>query len=457
MTMFLEKIRSEGLAHLSYIVGHAGRAAVIDPRRDCQAYIDIAREQGARITHVFETHKNEDYVTGSRELARRTGAEIHHGKNFDFDYGSPVEEGDSFEFGDLRIKVLETPGHTYESISLVLEDNNSAEGKPVAVFTGDALFIGDVGRTDFFPDRRKEVAELLYDSIHEKLLPLGDDVLLYPAHGAGSVCGSGMAPREFSTIGIERRHNPMLSKSREEFVKIKSTEQLDAPAYFKMMEKLNKEGSDAPMCEVREPKAMMPDEFAEALETAQVVDIRSPEAVAGAFIEGSIAIPTSMISGYAGYFLDYDRPILLVSDSDNHVIGAWRQLIRMGFDNVEGYLAGGMHDWEISGRNYDRIRAVHVDELVERINSGEEFTLLDVRKDEEVEQGKLPGAVHIFLGELPDRLDEIPSRRPITTFCGSGMRAVIAASILKKNGYGEVEDSLGSMAACQMRGCPIEK
>lgn len=454
--MFLEKIRSDNLAHLSYIVGHQGRAAVIDPRRDCQAYIDIARRNGAVITHVFETHRNEDYVTGSRELARRTGAEILHGKGFPFEFGRPVSEGDEFEFGDLRLSVLETPGHTFDSISLVLRDASSGDA-PVAVFTGDALFIGDVGRTDFFPDRREEVAGLLYDAIHGKLLPLGDHVILYPAHGAGSVCGSGMAPREFSTIGHERMTNPALQLGREEFVRRKMNERHPFPAYFRRMEELNAKGSDRPLCEIREPRPMGVEEFAAALADGrtQVLDVRGPEAFAGAFVPGSLAMPEQLVSGYAGHLLDSSRPICLVADSLDEVDSARTQLLRMGYDQVVGWLAGGLSGWETAGREYDSIPAVHVGELVRRITDKEDFTLLDVRKREEVEQGMLPGAKHIFLGDLPDRLDEIDRDKPVTTFCGSGQRAVIAASILKRHGFGRVEDSLGSMAACRAYGCPV--
>jgi hydroxyacylglutathione hydrolase len=183
MKMFLEKIPSEGLSHLSYIIGHGSRAVVIDPRRDCDVYPEIAARNGAAVTHIFETHRNEDYVIGSTELALKTGAGIYHGKAFDFDYGNPVSTGDEFEFGDLTLRVIETPGHTYESISISVTDRSFGDS-PIAVFSGDALFSGDVGRTDFFPDKAEEVAGLLYDSIFDKLLPLGDHVILLPAHGA---------------------------------------------------------------------------------------------------------------------------------------------------------------------------------------------------------------------------------------------------------------------------------
>ncbi|MGA6926625.1 MAG: MBL fold metallo-hydrolase [Desulfosarcina sp.] len=456
MTMFLEKVKSEGLAHLSYILGHQGQAAVIDPRRDCQIYIDIAHRHGARITHIFETHRNEDYVVGSTDLARRTGAEIYHGKNLDFAYGKPVSEGDSFELGHIKLSILETPGHTFESISLVLRDLNYGE-QPLAVFTGDLLFIGSVGRTDFFPDRDREVAGLQYDGIFDKILPLGDGVILYPAHGAGSVCGSGMAEREFSTLGYERENNPDLKfDSREAFVDYKAKQQPKQAPYFKKMEKLNQQGPP-PLDRLPDPPPMSADRFDEAMQDGMLcLDLRSPEAFAGAFIPGSLAIPLEMIPAYAGYFLSYDQKVGLVVNGRADVDMAVRHLIRLGFTEVNGYLADGLHTWETSGKAYDRIAAVHVDELTRRFNDKEAFTLLDVREEEEIESsGKFPEALHIFLGDLPDQIDRVPRDKPVITFCGSGMRAIIAASILKRNGFERVEDNLGSMSACQAAGCPI--
>jgi len=455
--MFLETVRSEGLAHLSYILGHNGKAAVIDPRRDVQIYLDIAYSKGAAITHIFETHRNEDYVIGSMDLARLTGALIYHSHATEFDYGNPVAEGDSFKLGDILLRVIETPGHTFDSISISLTDESFGE-EPVAVFTGDALFIGDVGRTDFFPNRKKEVAGLLYDSIFGRILPLGDAVILFPAHGAGSVCGSGMAPREFSTLGYERKNNPVLQKGdRSAFVEYKVNEHHYKPPYFKKMEQVNREGAP-PLMGLPQPPPMGPSPFEKAVKDGMLVlDARSAEAVAGAYLPDSLAIPLEMIPGFAGYLIPYDRDIGLVTDGHDHVETAVRHLIRLGYDRIAGFLEEGLHAWEVSGRKYDRIPAVHADELVRRIEAGEDFTLLDVRTIQEFEAGHLPGAVHVYVGELEGNLDKVPGDKPVTTFCGSGQRAIIAASILKRQGFRLVEDSLGSMAACQAVGCPIVK
>ena len=455
--MFLEVIRSEGLAHLSYLLGDGEEAFVIDPRRDCRVYEEIARSKAVRITRIFETHRNEDYVVGSTELARRTGAEILHGGQLDFEYGTAVSDGERFRTGALEIRILETPGHTDESISIAFADKGSGDA-PVGVFTGDALFIGDVGRTDFYPDRAEEVAGMLYDSIFEKILPLGDHVVLYPAHGAGSVCGQGMADREISTLGYERRFNPALQVTgRAEFVERKVREHHDQPPYFRQMEKLNLSGSVPPVRDpVRVPPMSAEGFQAKADKGAVVLDVRSPEAMGGALIPGSLGIPLDMVPAFAGWFLPYDREILLVVQEEDEVDRAVRFLLRLGYDRVPGYLDEGLHAWEITGREYQTIPSVSARELVRRIDAKEEFLLLDVRKESEFRAGHLPGAHHLHVGELPDHLDRVPGDRPVVTFCGSGKRAVIAATLLKQHGFRPVENCLGSMAACSAAGCPIE-
>ena len=451
--MFLHKIKSEGLAHLSYILGDGNEAVVIDPRRDVDCYIDIAAREGVRITRIFETHRNEDYVIGSVELATRTGASIHHGHALDFGYGEDVREGDCFECGALRLRVLETPGHTPESISLVLTDGNQGD-TPVGVFTGDALFVGDVGRTDLIEGREREMAEALHRSLFDKLLPLGDQALLYPAHGAGSVCGENMADREFSTLGHERAHNPLLQVTdREAFVRRKLDEHHYVPPYFRQMERLNQCG--APVLHHLPPPAPLPPDAFEARRKggARVVDLRSAQAFAGTHVPGSLALPLPLLPAYAGYLLGYDEDLLLVAEDADAAREAVARLARMDYTRVAGYLKGGLGEWESSGREFGSIDAVHAADLDARLQSPEPPLLLDVRKITEYRGKRLRGATHVFLGHLPARICELPRDRPIVTFCGSGQRAVVAASLLRAAGIAHVENAFGSMAACESIGC----
>lgn len=453
--MFFETLYTPGVAHLSYILGDGSQAAVIDPRRDVDAYVAIAHDHGARITHIFETHRNEDYVIGSPELERRTGAAIHHGSQLGFAYGQPVQEGDEFTLGSIRLSILHTPGHTMESISIVYRDLEFGK-EPLGVFTGDALFIGDVGRTDFFPDRAEEVAGMLYDSIFDKLLPLGDHVLLWPAHGAGSVCGSGMADRNFSTLGYERKYSTILQvANREEFIQRKTTEDHFKPPYFKQMEKYNLEG--APQFDALPgPQPLPPREFANRVDAGMLaIDVRSPEAFAGAHVPGSFSLPVGMLPAFAGMFLEYDQPLGLVAETSDQMEQAVRGLFRIGYDKIDAFLAGGLHAWEKSGLPYETMRAIHVADLEKRLDEGEEFTLLDVRSKEEFDSGHLRKAIQLYVGDLPSRVAGIPEDRPITTFCGSGQRAMIAAAFLQRQGVRSVETCLGSMSACQNVECEV--
>lgn len=452
--MFLETIHSEGLSHFSYLIGNKGKAAVIDPRIDCEIYVDIAYHRNLQITHIFETHCNEDYIIGSKQLAKHTGAKIYHGKHAPFMYGNPVSEGDTFELGNILLSILETPGHTPESISIVLADKNFSE-EPIVVFTGDTMFIGDVGRTDLSIDENDVNAGLLYDSIFKKILPLGDPVILYPAHGAGSFCGAKIASRKFSTIGYERKHNPIFQMNRDEFIRYKGNEHHYKPPYFSVMRRYNLKGF-ALLRNLPNPKPIRVDEFAKAIDRGMVVlDVRGLEAFSSAYIPGSIAIPLETVPAFAGWFLPYDKPIGLVIDQYDQAEIAARYLIRLGYNNIYGYLEHGMYEWEASGRKCDRIQAVYTGEILQRFYTKNDFILLDVRSKDEFEKGHLSNAINIFVGELPYYLDKIPKDQLLTCFCTTGKKAIIAASILKKNGFQKVEEWLGSIAACYALGCQV--
>jgi len=456
--MFVEKIKSEGLAHLSWVIGSDGKAAVIDPRRDCDVYTEIAANLGCRITHIFETHRNEDLLSGASVLADRTGAEVFHGPNAASDvvYAATATDGDWFDIGSIRIRVLETPGHTDDSLSFAFYDPEFGE-QAVGVFTGDALFVGDVGRTDFYPDRAREVAGLLYDSL-QKLCALGDQAVIYPAHGAGSVCGNAMADREISTIGHERQNNPRLKiADREAFIEAKLAEHHRQPPYFRYMEAGNLKGASAPS-EPIQPPALNTADFIELADRATVVDVRSESAFLGAHLPGSIAIPAHMIASFAGWFLAPDQELALVADGPDQAKRAATALARIGYDRIVGFLAPSLAAWASAGKAFGSLRVVDTDEVKRRVESDANgWTLLDVRDDDEVEEGRIPGAHHAFLGELPQALEELDKSRRYTVMCGSGSRATIAASLMLREGFEQVDLYLGSFAAWSGKELTLEE
>lgn len=447
--MFLEIIRSEGLAHQSYLVGGTGEAAVIDPRRDGDVYLDRAAAHEASITHLFETHRNEDYVTGTVDLARRTGATIHHGSATPFAFGSPAHHGDRFQVGPLQVVALETPGHTSESLSFAIYEP-SVPRRPVMVFSGDALFAGSVGRVDLAGDDRVASARRLYDSLHQVLLPLGDGTIVCPAHGAGSVCGPSISDLPFTTIGIERTSNPYLQLDRETFVARKARERGYTAPYFREMERLNLAGPPVPpdLCTLRPLKP-------EELEGMQVVDIRSPTGFAAGHVPGSISIWRDGLPLFIGWTLDYDTPIALVDDFNQEIHDAAAHFVRLGFDNIAGYLGGGFASWLRGARPVARIETWTVQELNARLD---EVLVLDVRDGtNREERGAIPGSIHIYAGELPSRIDEVPLDRPIMVHCDVGFKGSLGASLLAKRGAERVGNVLGGFAAWVAAGFAVEK
>lgn len=441
--MFLETVRAEGLNHISYIIGDSGAAAVIDPRRDCRIYTEIAARHGTKISHIFETHRHEDFVSGALELARRTKARILHGNSAIIKYGEAVKDGTKLDLGNITIQVIETPGHTPESISIALSDR-AFSSTPVAVFTGDTLFVGDVGRTDLYGARREEMSGKLYDSIHKKLLPLGDHVIIYPAHGEGSICGKKLAAREFSTIGYERQFNHLLAKNRKEFIKHKTTEEHYFAPYFRQVEKFNQDGIPL-LAKLPEPFPESVDGFSDAIErnSILVVDVRAPEAYAGAHIAGSLAMPLTKLPLLAGWFLPYDKKIGLVTDRDEDAARARLYLMRMGYDNAELYLAGGMSAWTRSGKEFLSIPVVAANSLKPHSGNKEGFYLLDVRSHSEAEETPVNAQRRIWIGELPHHFKDLPRDRKIITLCGTGQRAIAAASLLRREKFANVEVCLG--------------
>ncbi|MDO6823234.1 MBL fold metallo-hydrolase [Marinobacter sp. 1_MG-2023] len=446
--MFIQTFKSEGLSHLSYLIGNNGQAAVIDPRRDCEIYAEAAAAKGCRITHIFETHRNEDLISGAPILAQLTGAAVFHGPNAagTVRYAKTTREHDEFSFGNLQLRVLETPGHTDDSLSFALYDTDFGDDA-VAVFTGDALFVGDVGRTDFYPERPEEVAGLLFDSL-QKLTSLGDQALIYPAHGAGSVCGDNMADREFSSIGYERRNNPMMQiRSREEFISLKVQEHHYQPPYFREMERLNMEGGRA-TSSVLTPAALSPAAFKDLPDQTVIIDVRGISSFLGAHIPGSLALPTPMIPAFAGWFLSPEDNLALVAVNASEAEVAARHLARIGFDNVLGYLAPDMPQWAAMAEPFRSVQVIDLEDFKKRRASPpENWSLLDVRGKGEVDENPVDRAIHHYTGNLMEEARELDPGRHYTVMCGSGARAAIAASVLMRRGFRNVDVFLGSVGA----------
>ncbi|MDM7935107.1 MAG: MBL fold metallo-hydrolase [Methanothrix sp.] len=451
--MILERFVSQGLAHYSYLLGDGGHALVIDPRRDCEAYQERAGSLGMRIVHILETHRNEDYFVGSAELAARTGAQVWHADSqWGYGYGQPARPGQRWRIGRLEVEAISTPGHTPGSMSYLLRD---PEGNPWMVFTGDALFAGEVGRVDLLGEEMAgEMAGMLYESIFERLLPLGDGIIVCPAHGAGSVCGESIAERSWTTIGLERAHNPRLQlKERSQFVAAIQAVRPERPPYFRMMERVNLEGRPL-LGRLPSPPPLSAEEFEERGRDAQILDTRTETSFGAAHLPGAQSIWQEGLAAFAGWFLRYDQPLLLVTEAGG-VEEATRLLIRLGFDGIEGFLSGGMLGWHMSGRESASIRMITVQELC-RLLDREEALVLDVRSSGELSSsGTIRGAQHIHLTMLPERMDEVPRDRTVHIFCGSGLRAMVAASFLKRHGWRDLAVVLGGMAGWRSRRCPV--
>jgi hydroxyacylglutathione hydrolase len=420
-------------------MGSQGKVAVIDPRSDCDVYTALEMRYNVKVTHIFETHCNEDYVSGAVELAQVTGAHIYHGAAMDFRYGNPVVEGDMFTIGDLEFIILETPGHTYESISIAVKDKQ-VSNEVYMVFTGDALFAGDVGRTDFFgKDKVYDVSGMLYDSLFEKILLLGDGVIVCPAHGAGSVCGAKLTHHDLTTIGYEKKTNKLLQMNKKQFIEYKMKETLYKPPYFKKVEKYNKNGPPV-LGGLPRVNPLTPEEIQQA--DAQILDVRTPPSFAGGHIPGSVNIWKEGVPLFAGWVLT-DEPLVIVDERglQPEIV---QYLVRIGYDNILGYLVRGFSSWFKSSYPLKKINTWSVHQLKE--NLGTDMYLLDVRDIQKWEKGHIPGAHHIYVGALKDHLDEIPQTH-IVVYCDSGFKTSIAASILKGNGYNEVTNVLGGIKA----------
>jgi hydroxyacylglutathione hydrolase len=460
----LSQYRIEGLGHLSTLVADeaAGVAAVVDPRRDVDVYLDAARADGLRITHVVETHLHNDYVSGGRELAALTGATHVIGSGAALGYEHrPVRDGETFDVGAIRFRALDTPGHTPEHVSYAVADSTRAD-EPFLLLTGGSMLVGAVGRTDLLgAGLAREYAAAMYHSLHDVLLPHEDSVMVYPTHGAGSLCSTGISATSWSTIGFERRHDPLLGPMDvEAFARALLAGQPTVPRYFARMRPINQAGPRLLGGVVPE----IPSLGGAALDAALaggtlVVDARQPDGYATAHVPHSVSLPAGSSFGtWLGWVVDPDRPVVLLVDDVADLDDLARQALRIGFETIVGHVAGGFDAWRRAGRPVEAGVALDVDALAALLSAGgaDAPFVIDVRQAAEYESGHLPGSLHIGAGELPGMLDRLPADRQIATICASGYRSSVAASLLRASGFERVASVPAGVPGWEAHGYPVD-
>ncbi|MEX1042325.1 MAG: rhodanese-like domain-containing protein [Pirellulaceae bacterium] len=462
--MLLKYFYDPALAHASYMVGcqKSGEAIVVDPGRDIQKYLEAAKAEGLRIVAAAETHIHADFVSGSRELASRVGATLYLSDEgpADWKYGFAdqhdcrlVKNGDTFYIGKVKLQVVHTPGHTLEHISLLLTDEGGGANQPMGIFTGDFVFVGSIGRPDLLETAAgvtgsaEQGARQLFHSMR-KFRDLPDHVQVWPAHGAGSACGKGLGAIPSSTVGYEKLFNPALQYDNEQqFVDYILADQPETPFYFKEMKRVNKVGPElvSRLIPVRE---MDPQYLDAIIAQSLVIDTAAAEDYAEGHVPGTINIPSSMLVQWAGFFVDYDQPLFLLTDR-----GSLQQnlsdLRSIGIDKV-----GGFFDTEAINRHTEKYESKAPEWLVEPIENGE-VTLLDVRAETEYAAGHVPGATHRFLGSLMRELDQVDRSKPVVTHCVGGGRSAIATSILQRAGF-EVTNMQGGFKSWTKSGYPVQ-
>lgn len=466
--MLFERFEDKGLSQFSYAIGceGCGEIAVVDPRRDTDIYLEFAHARGVRIVAVLETHIHADFASGARALAQQTGADLFlsaydEGELYEVSFPhTATRDGDALTLGKTRLVALHTPGHTPEHLSFLAYDLARSPQVPQLMLSGDFLFVGSLGRPDLIGEAMKrQLASQLYDSVKEKLGPLPDGLEVHPGHGAGSMCGSGMSARPMTTLGFERLANRYLAAdlARDAFIEDILAHVPPFPPYYKRMKVLNVKGAD-PIEDLPGQDAIPARDFHTLMESGHVVvDLRDQLSFGAGHIPGVFGIGAAgNLSTWAGWVVPPDAPILLVAARPDQVPDAVRALLRVGLDDVRGYLDGGMEKWIGAGYPVTHIREVTPGEFI-NVRGEEPMFLVDVRTRDEFGTGHVPGARNILAGHLADRVAELPrDGTPIAVICGTGYRSTVAASVLERAGFPQVVNITGGMAAWLQSGLPTE-
>ena len=450
--MYFKQFYLGCLAHASYLLGSEGEAAVVDPQRDIEQYITEANVHGLKIKYVIETHLHADFVSGHRELAARTGAEIIFGAKAGASFPHrAVHDGAEIKLGNEILRIIETPGHTPESISILVENK---------ILTGDTLFIGDVGRPDLAASKdftAEQMAGMLYESLHKKILTLDDAIEVYPAHGAGSMCGRNISKETSSTIGEQRKFNYALKPmSKETFVKMMTTDLPEAPAYFSKDAEINRRGAAA-LTELPRPQELTPQEINQLVQAGTlVVDVRTAAQFGAGHIPGAINIGLGgQFASWAGSLIAIELPLVIVADEPAQIDESVMRLARVGIENIKGYLSGGMYAWDQAGLTNVSIPQMPIDELKLQIEEHADLQIVDVRRPAEFNVGHAPGAVNLQLSTLEENLGQLDPQRPTAVLCQSGYRSSAATSVLAQHGFNNLFNVIGGTTAWINAGYPL--
>ena len=464
--MFTQQFFVEGLGCASYIVGceAKGIAAVIDPDREVQKYIETAKNHGLKITHIIETHLHADHVSGNSDLAAHTGAEIflHETSGADFAH-KKVKQDDVIEIGNIHLKVLHTPGHTPESITLLVTDTTRAE-EPWLALTGDTLFVGDIGRPDLVGvEAARGLAGDMHESLHGKILPLNDSLLVYPGHGAGSLCGKSIGSMRSTTLGFERKYNPALSpREKDAFIEFATSDLPEQPGNHTRIKAMNRRGVK-PLGKVEQKPLTIQESVPFFQRGAGLLDTRSKEEFIKAHVPGSIHLEAdSQLSNRIGFVFPPDAPMILLLEDPSKYEQVVYSLARVGYENVVGYLAEGLDVWKrmglpLTAGDVKDIEPVELNNLLKSCSNGDCPKVVDVREPWEYKQGHVPGAILIPLGQLASRLSELDPEHPVAVICASGNRSQSAAGLLGQKGFKTVYNVVGGTGGWMRSGLQVER